>query len=207
MMRACVKVSLVLALSPWLQAVHAEEVEQVEQTDLELAQSILKDSDKDGDSKLSKEELVDMVNEDNAGDDLVVVQNREEAIAHIEEQFAAKDTDGDGKLDENELVGMITSYEDLRNSRVDETIQELFSEGDKDKDGFMTKEDLKELILSDFEKSSKDEGDLNHKDDALKFVDSHFDVHDSDKDGKMTMQELSRHIHDFENSKRKSSEL
>merc|ERR1719215_2280551 len=103
-------------------------------TDEELAQSIMKTADTDNDGKLSKDELLEMVKADHVGDDLVVKQNRHEAIAHIIKEFDGVDANVDGKLGVLELVKLILSYEDRRKSRVEETARELLTDGDTDKD-------------------------------------------------------------------------
>eukprot|EP00928_Gymnodinium_smaydae_P044147 TRINITY_DN29469_c0_g1_i1.p1 TRINITY_DN29469_c0_g1~~TRINITY_DN29469_c0_g1_i1.p1 ORF type:complete len:205 (+),score=35.15 TRINITY_DN29469_c0_g1_i1:75-689(+) len=173
----------------------------------ELARSILEEADHDFSGKISKHELLMLVRDDNAGEDLTVAMIRSEATTHIEEEFAKCDADGDDELDEVELAKIISSYQDVRNSRVNGIAQVMIRDGDTDKDGLMTKDEIREFIISDFEKSDKDVRSVSYKDAALAFLGSHFYVDDVDKDGKLNEKELASQIRAFEDSNRDRAEL
>ncbi|WOK95767.1 reticulocalbin-2-like [Canna indica] len=146
-------------------------------------------SDSDGNGLLNLTEFNDFLHPaDSSNKELVQWLCREE--------IRQKDTDEDGKLNfEEYLLGLFDSVQDYgeayNHSDASELGKKLFSQLDKDNDGFLSSDELIAVI-----------GKIHHSEryHAKQQADYALPEADSDKDGRLTLEEMIQHPYVFYNS-------
>jgi Ca2+-binding EF-hand superfamily protein len=144
-----------------------------------------KEADADNDGHLDSKELTDLLTKVSRGEQQELVDESEESIA--EQVMKGWDTDKDGKLTLAELHAHVGENAELQAAF--QGWKEGFEMADLDKDGHLTVAELASLLG---QVSTKDQGKIVQDVDAT--TASLLHGFDTDKDGKVSLDEIMKHI-------------
>merc|ERR1719265_1669533 len=149
-------------------------------------EDVFKQADADEDEHLTVHELASLLKHVGRGDQKEMVQESEKTIGEsILEGF---DADKDGKLSLQELMEHVGDHEHIHAAFAG--WQDGFKEADADQDGFLTAEELTNLISHVSRQDQQKMVDESHQ----QMYSMVLDGFDADKNGKLSLEELQKHM-------------